>query len=67
MIRVVVNGEDRQIPPGSTVKSLLASMDLGAAPAAVELNRTLIPKARHDQQALAAGDRLEVVTLVGGG
>jgi sulfur carrier protein len=34
---------------------------------AVELNLSLVPRALHEQQLLTEGDRLEVVTLVGGG
>jgi len=34
---------------------------------AVELNLELVPRAEHARQKLAEGDRLEIVTLVGGG
>jgi thiamine biosynthesis protein ThiS len=34
---------------------------------AVERNLQIVPRARHGETALADGDRLEVVTLVGGG
>jgi sulfur carrier protein len=34
---------------------------------AVERNRDLVPRAQHAACALEAGDRVEIVTLVGGG
>ncbi len=34
---------------------------------AVEVNRDVVPRPRHAEQLLNAGDAVEVVTLVGGG
>jgi sulfur carrier protein len=34
---------------------------------AVEVNLALVPRGQHAQYVLKDGDRLEVVTLVGGG
>ncbi|MGB2938329.1 MAG: sulfur carrier protein ThiS, partial [Phycisphaerae bacterium] len=34
---------------------------------AVEVNRELVPRSRHGARALAEGDAVEIVTLVGGG
>lgn len=64
---VIVNGQARQVVAGATVKDLLSSLGLGGKPVAVERNREVVPKARHAETALAAGDKLEVVTFVGGG
>jgi len=36
-------------------------------PVAVEVNLELVPRQRHAEHRLAEGDRLEIVTLVGGG
>lgn len=67
MIEIVVNGEPRQIAPGTTVASLLAELGVEPQQVAVEVNLELVPRTRHAERALAAGDNLEVVTLVGGG
>lgn len=64
---VVVNGEPRHLPDQATVADLLRELDLARAACAVEVNKTLIPKPRHPQHPLSEGDRIEVVTLVGGG
>ena len=66
-IAVVVNGESRTVIEGTTVASLLAELGLGDTRVAVECNREVVPRAQHASTVLAAGDRLELVTFVGGG
>lgn len=66
-ITIRVNGEDRQVPDGHSVADLLADLGLGDRRVAVERNREVIPRAQHGSTRLAAGDRLELVTFVGGG
>ena len=66
-MRVQVNGELREVPSGSTVASLLATLGLGDRPVAVERNTEIVPRARHAATELADGDALEVVQFVGGG
>jgi len=64
---VVVNGVPREIPAGSTARDLVAALGLEGRPLAVELNEQVVPRSRLGDCRLGAGDRLEVVTLVGGG
>ncbi len=64
---VVVNGQARQITPGATVASLLTELGVAQPHVAVELNLEVVPRAEHGDTLLREGDRLEVVTLVGGG
>ncbi|MEZ4358835.1 MAG: sulfur carrier protein ThiS [Kofleriaceae bacterium] len=66
-IEVIVNGEPREVPEGSSVLELLTHLGLAGKPVAVERNLEVVPRARHAQVVLGAGDRLEVVTFVGGG
>ena len=66
-IEVMVNGQPRAIAAGATVKDLIQSLGLAGKPVAVERNREVVPKAKHGETALVAGDQLEVVTFVGGG
>jgi sulfur carrier protein len=66
-LSIVCNGEPRSIAAGTTVGELVAELGLNARHVAVELNQVLVPRARHADTRLAADDRLEVVTLVGGG
>ena len=65
--QITVNGQPREIEPGATVASLLEALGLEPRGLAVERNLELVPRAAHAATLLEAGDRVEVVTLVGGG
>jgi thiamine biosynthesis protein ThiS len=66
-IHVIVNGESMQLPTGCTVEELLGRLSLDRARVAVEHNRRVVPRAEHASLRLNHGDRLEIVTFVGGG
>ena len=66
-MRLLVNGEERQVEPSTTVKQLLASLGLGDTLVAVERNEEVVPRAKHESTELSDGDRVEVVHFVGGG
>lgn len=66
-MEIIVNGTKRTVPAGTTVAALLAELGLSDQPAAVEVNRGLVPKRLHAARVLEPGDQVEVVTLVGGG
>ncbi|MEM6329492.1 MAG: sulfur carrier protein ThiS [Planctomycetota bacterium] len=66
-MKVTVNGQPREVPAGCTVAGLLEELGIRVKHVAVERNREVVPRADHAATALAEGDELEVVTLVGGG
>ncbi len=66
-VEISVNGKPCEACPGTSVAALLAELELDARQVAVEVNLELVPRARHAQHELAPGDKVEVVTLVGGG
>jgi sulfur carrier protein len=66
-VRITVNGRERDVLEGTTVGSLLTSLDVKTKAVAVERNLEIVPKAEHATCLLGDGDRLEIVTLVGGG
>jgi sulfur carrier protein len=66
-MRIEVNGEAREVAPGTTVRALLSQLGVGEDPVAVERNREIVPRAQHTSTLLHDGDRLEVVHFVGGG
>ncbi|MEN6458730.1 MAG: sulfur carrier protein ThiS [Thermoguttaceae bacterium] len=66
-MQIIVNGQLRQLDEGRTVAALLDELRLSGKPVAVEVNLQLVPKQRHAEHWLSDGDRLEIVTLVGGG
>jgi sulfur carrier protein len=67
VIDVVINGQSRSVNVGTTVAALIAELGLGDRRVAVERNRTVVPRAEHATTILADGDKLELVTFVGGG
>lgn len=66
-MQIEVNGQLREVAAGTSVAELLAELELDSRYLAVERNLKLVPRAAHAETTLAEGDRLEVVTLVGGG
>jgi len=66
-VNVIVNGESREVPSGLTVAELLRQLDISPRGVAVEVNLQIVPRNQHEQHRLSEGDRLEIVTLVGGG
>jgi thiamine biosynthesis protein ThiS len=66
-IDVTVNGRAQRVPTGSTLAQLLETLGLDRARVAVELNLRVVPRAEHATLRLNHGDKLEVVTFVGGG
>ena len=66
-IRILVNGQPRELAAGATITALLAQLGYPAGAVAVERNRAVVPRAAHATTELASGDELEVVTFVGGG
>jgi thiamine biosynthesis protein ThiS len=66
-VKIQVNGEERVVPPGTTVAQLLASLKLNEQLVAVEVNRRILRRQEYGEVALAAGDEVEIVHFVGGG
>ncbi len=66
-MKVMLNGEEREVPDGTTVLALVEAGGVDRRRVAVEVNREVVPKARHGETVLRPGDRVEVVTMVGGG
>ena len=66
-MQIELNGEAREVAEGTTVAELVAALGLRPEVVAVELNRGLVRRDRRGDVRLAPGDRVEVVTLVGGG
>jgi len=66
-VKVFVNGEPRDVEAGATIDALLAVLGIDRRKIAVERNREIVPRAEHAATPLAEGDRIEIVTMVGGG
>jgi thiazole synthase len=66
-IEILVNGEQYRLPAGNTLADLLSRLGLEPRRIAVEVNQELVPRTRLGEYVLRPGDRVEIVTLVGGG
>ena len=67
-MNIQVNGQvATKSPTAHRCRSCCASSDVTQPHVAVELNLEVVPRAQHGDTVLRDGDRLEVVTLVGGG
>jgi thiamine biosynthesis protein ThiS len=66
-IEIHVNGDRREIDDGLTVGALLDRLGVPAAGAIVERNREVVQRSRFGEDVVCAGDRIEIVRLMGGG
>ena len=66
-MKVEVNGSEREVEAGTSVLALVRELGLVPEHVAVERNRRLVRREQFGSTALETGDRIEVVTLVGGG
>jgi len=66
-IHIHVNGEARTWRSGATVAELLQDLDIRTERVAVELNLEILDRAVFDQRLLKDGDRVEILSFIGGG
>jgi sulfur carrier protein len=66
-VRIVVNGLPHELPRPLAVADLLTQLGITPRGVAVEVNLQVVPRSRHAEHVLSDGDRLEIVSLVGGG
>ena len=66
-MEIVINGEPREVPPRTSLQTLLRLLDLKEDRVAVELNRSIVKRNLWPDTLLRDHDRLEIVQFVGGG
>lgn len=66
-MRIWFNGEPHDTADQVTVAEFLKELALPPQRVAVEINLEVVPRSQHSERHLAPNDRLEIVTLVGGG
>jgi len=66
-VRLTVNGEPREMAAGSSAHDVIVAAGLVGRPLAVEVNERIVPRRDLPACMLHDGDRIEIVTLVGGG
>jgi sulfur carrier protein len=66
-MNVVINGETRKLPEGSTLRDVIDLLQLHGRRLAVEINSEIVPRSLHAGHRLNEGDRIEIVHAIGGG
>lgn len=67
-VSLTVNGEERELPAGSSIADLLRAHGLDPRMVVVEHNRQILrDRESHSRIALHSGDVIEIVHFVGGG
>lgn len=64
---IIVNGKTMPLTSGLTLRQLIESLGMGQQAVAAEVNGRLVRRALHEATTLQNGDRIELVSLVGGG
>ncbi|MEU8732667.1 MULTISPECIES: sulfur carrier protein ThiS [Streptomyces] len=66
-MNISVNGEPREVAPGTALDALVGTLTRAPSGVAAALNETVVPRAVWSATALADGDRVEILTAVQGG
>ena len=66
-VAVTVNGVARALAAGSSLRDLIEALGFAGRPIAVEVDGDVVPRAALANCTLVGGERIEIVTFVGGG
>lgn len=66
-MKITVNGQSRDVAGDTSLADLIKTLELRPEQVAVERNLEIVPRAKYASCILEQDDKLEIVTLVGGG
>jgi len=66
-LTILLNGKPVEVDPETTVGRLVDRAVPDRSRVAVECNREIVLRGDYDATAVEEGDRIEIVTLMGGG
>ncbi len=66
-IKVMINGEFREVPANQCVAALLDWLNVPSDRVAVELNKSIVRRRDWETADVGDGARVEIVEFVGGG
>ena len=66
-MQIILNGREKSTESGTTIADLLAELQLEPIRVAVEINEDIVPRKVFNKKIIQNGDRIEIVTFVGGG
>ena len=67
VMELTINGEARRLEGVADIAGLVAELGLDARKVAVERNLEIVPRSLYGRTPVADGDRIEIVSFVGGG
>ena len=66
-MNIMLNNEDSEVRDGMTIAQLLNDREIQNKYIAVEVNKIIIPKSEYQKYEIKNGDRIEIITAIGGG
>lgn len=67
MVTIRINGEPRGVSEDLTISGLLDELNIKSDRVAVELNLEIVDRQAFDSRRLKEGDRIEILSFIGGG
>jgi sulfur carrier protein len=67
MVTIRINGEPRGVSEDMTISGLLDELNIKSDRVAVELNLEIVDRQAFDSRRLKEGDRIEILSFIGGG
>ena len=64
---IFLNGQAHTLTAVTSLAELLVQLGYGEKRVAVERNGAIVPRSKHPETTLVAGDRIEIVQAIGGG
>ena len=66
-IKIILNGKEAEIEPGTTLTKLLEQMKIVPEMVACEVNQKIIKRSEYSSMAIDDGDEIEILQMIGGG
>jgi len=66
-MEITVNGEKREVEPGTVLADFITSLDLDPATVVAEYNREIVKRDDYGSVVLEEGCELELIRFIGGG
>ena len=66
-MNIILNNELDEVLDGITIKELLDDKKIKTNYIAIEINKKIIPKSSYYKHELKEGDKIEIITAIGGG
>lgn len=66
-MEILLNGAGYTLAPEATISELVSALELAGRRVAVEVNGEVVPASKHEAHRLDEGDRVELISAIGGG